>query len=409
MKNKSAVSLLLSANFISGLAQGMSMIAVPMHFAKNGETEWFALAYTAVTLITLFWAPYAGTLTDKYNRKTVFVVLMSVMGILMSAVAALTYFQGALNIWVFAAFGLTFWNYSLHYVCLYAIMQEMTEPAQYKRIASILEVQGQLASALSGAAAALLLDPKMAAMLGLQPLQLYHVFALDAFTYFIGLIFILSMHYESLTVREKESGTVMQRLRTGIGYLKSVPAVFLFGVFSQAVFVAVLLHVFELSPAYVQYHLQPEGDAANSIFAVSEIFYSLGAVFAGLGIQLLFRKSSAVWAIIVLTLITVAEFVFLISFKSVLIFWIMSLFLGITNAGIRVLRVSYLFKVIPNQVAGRANSIFALANTLLRIVFLGIFALPFFHEGGAIIHTFALLNVFMILSVAILYKLKIRE
>ncbi len=402
MKNKTGISILLASNFISGIAQGISMIAVPLHFAKTAQTEWFAFAYTVVTIVTLFWAPYAGTLTDKYNRKTVFLVLMSVMAFLMTTVSVLTYSYGALNLWVFLAFGFTFWNYSLHYVCLYAIMQEMTEPAHYKRIASILEVQGQLASALAGAAAAIVLDPTVASYLGIKTWELYQIFSLDAFTYIIGIILILFLKYESLSNRNPEKGNVLMRLGSGFNFLISVPYIFIFGVFSQAVFVTVLLHVFELSPAYVQNFLNTPDGSESSVFAVSEILYSLGAVFAGISIQLLFRKSKALTAIVILTLITVVEFSLLIGVNSIILFLIVSLLLGITNAGIRVIRVSYLFKVIPNQYAGRANSIFGVSNTILRIIFLTIFTLPFFHEAKGIAYTFLVLNIFLLLSVLML-------
>jgi MFS transporter, DHA3 family, macrolide efflux protein len=409
VKNQRAVSLLLSANFISGLAQGMSMIAVPMHFAKSGETEWFALAYTLITVVTLFWAPYAGVLADKYPRKSVFVVLMSIMGVSMSLIAGLTYGFGPQNIWVFAAFGLTFWNYSLHYVCLYAIMQEMTEPSQYKKIASILEVQGQLASALAGAGAALILDPKIASWIGIEVWQLHHVFTLDAFTYFAGLLMLLFISYEPISERRPEIGSIMQRLSAGWSYLKKEQYVLVFGIFSQAVFVTVLLHVFELSPAYVKNCLMPDSGMESSIFAISELFYSLGAVVAGLAIQMLFRRTSALWAIVILSFITLLEYSLLISFSSVIIFWIMSFLLGITNAGIRVIRVSYLFKIIPNQFAGRANSIFGLSNTLFRIMLLALFSLPFFHEGRGIIYTFVVMNLFLLLCIGILIALAAKK
>ena len=127
LKNRRAISLLLTANFTSGIAQGISMIAVPLYFAKTQQSNWFAAGYMFVTLVTLFWAPYAGALVDKYNRKKIFIVLMAFMGLALTSIA-LTSSIGGINNWVvFGAFALTFWNYSLHYICFYAFMQEITE------------------------------------------------------------------------------------------------------------------------------------------------------------------------------------------------------------------------------------------------------------------------------------------
>ena len=402
MKNRPAITLLLTANFISGIAQGISMIAVPLYFAKTQQSNWFAAGYMLVTLVTLFWAPYAGALVDKYNRKNIFIVLMSFMGLALTALAATSYISGINNWLAFAAFGLTFWNYSLHYICFYAFMQEITEKEHYGKIASILEVQGQLASALAGAGAALLLDPTTATWLGINVWELPHVFMLDASTYFLGLIFILLMRFVPIAERTVESGNVFKRLSVGLSYLKSEPYVFLFGIISQAVFITVLIHVFELSPIYVKNHINPPNGTESSIFAASELLYSLGAVTAGLAIQFIFRRTTFLAAILILSFITLLEYEALMFSNSVWVFWVMSFLLGITNAGIRVIRVSYLFKVVPNQVMGRANSIFGLGNTLIRILLLVIFALPFFHEDNNIIYTFAVMIGFLALCIVLL-------
>lgn len=402
MKNRRAITLLLAANFTSGLAQGMSMIAVPLYFAKTLQSNWFAAAYTVVTIVTLFWAPYAGTLVDKYNRKRIFVSLMSFMSLSLATIAATGYLSGLNNWLIFAAFGLTFWNYSLHYLCFYAFMQEITERQHYSKIASVLEVQGQLASALAGAGAAVLLDPKISTQLGITTWQLQDVFALDASTYALGLLIIGFMKFESLAVRKKEAGSTLKRLSTGLKYLKGEPFIFLFGVVTQAVFITVLLHVFELSPTYVKNHIQPVDGMESGIFATSEVFYSIGAVVAGLVIQRIFRKTTFLVAIIALTFITILEYSSIIISKSVIVFYVMSFMLGVTNAGIRVIRVSYLFKVVPNQVIGRANSIFGVSNTLFRIIFLALFALPFFHEDNHVIYTFMVLIGFLAIAILVL-------
>ena len=69
MKNARAIRLLLFANFISGIAQGISMISIPLYFARNHMSNWFNIAYVMITVVSLFWSLYGGTLIDKYNRK----------------------------------------------------------------------------------------------------------------------------------------------------------------------------------------------------------------------------------------------------------------------------------------------------------------------------------------------------
>ena len=78
MKNKQAIYLLFLANIISGIAQGISMIAIPWYFVKIvSRPDVFANAYLLITFLTLFWGLYAGTLVDRYSRKTLFIIINS--------------------------------------------------------------------------------------------------------------------------------------------------------------------------------------------------------------------------------------------------------------------------------------------------------------------------------------------
>lgn len=399
MKNSSAIRLLLSANFISGIAQGLSMIAIPLYFNQVGMSNWYGVGYVIITCISLFWSTYTGTLVDRYNRKYIFICLNIICGLLLTSIAFTGYWQGYLPPYVvIGVFGMTFLNYNLHYPAFYAFMQEITEPEYYNRTASIIEVQSQLAAALAGGVAAVLLEDRDWGWIQIQKWEIYEIFALDAATYFIALLLILFMKFDPIAIRQKELGSTWQRLKIGIQYLFREKSVFIFGMASYAVFIVVLLFVFYLSPLYVSNHLE----MSDAVFAQAELYYAMGAILAGLCISWVFSKSTYVGAIIILTLITVTEFGLLTFSKSAYIYWIMSFLLGITNAGIRVIRVSYLFKRIPNQVIGRANSIFSVVGILFRILFSGIFALPFFHQNNHVIWTLFILTCFMLSAALVL-------
>ena len=159
MKNKQAIYLLFLANIISGIAQGISMIAIPWYFVKIvSRPDVFANAYLLITFLTLFWGLYAGTLVDRYSRKNLFIIINIVCGILIAGIA----FYGIQisflpDILVLMVFGITIFNYNIHYPNLYAFGQEITEPSNYGKLNSYIEVQGQVTSVLAGAFAAILL------------------------------------------------------------------------------------------------------------------------------------------------------------------------------------------------------------------------------------------------------------
>ncbi|MEL6987946.1 MAG: hypothetical protein AAGK97_08955, partial [Bacteroidota bacterium] len=66
-------------------------------------------------------------------------------------------------------------------------------------------------------------------------------------------------------------------------------------------------------------------------------------------------------------------------------------------------RVNFLFLNIPNQVYGRANSIFAMTNILCRIFFLLIFANAFFQESNNVIYGFMILSSFLFVAAIVLF------
>lgn len=410
MKNLSAIILLFIANSISGVSQGISMIAIPWYFTQSGEARIYAMVYLVVTLVSLFWGPLSGTFVDRYNRKNIFLVLTSISFVLLSVMAVVGYQMGGLPWYLVAAvFAITFFNYNLHYPNLYAFVQEITEPRFYGKVTSYLEIQGQLTSVLAGAGAAILLEGIPDGKLNLiganfqlpfafEAWELHEIFALDAVTYLVGFFFILAMQFTSLKERVVETGSIVQRFQTGWEYLKTNPYIFLFGVASYSIFVVVLVTTFYLAAIYVKNHLQETGD----VFASAEMCYAFGAVFAGMAIQRIFKFTNTIMSIIIMTWLTAGLFIVLAVSKNLAILYGMFLLLGITNAGTRIMRISYLFERVPNQVYGRTGSIFFITNIIFRLIFISLFGLAFFHEGNYIVYAFAILGVFLAISAVVL-------
>lgn len=363
-------------------------------------------------LISLFWIPYSGTMVDRYDRRKIFLFLTTTCGLIIFSIGILGLQLGELP-WqlVAAVFMLTFLNYAVHYPNLYAFVQEIIEPEHYGKITSYLEIQGQLTSILAGAGAALLLEGTAAGttqffgMVWEWPFtiaawNIHEIFLLDASTYFISFLIIWFIRYEPLHTRTRERGSIWEELTTGYRYLRENPYLFLFGVASYSVFVAVLLEAFFLGALYANEHLE----SGANVYATSEIFYASGAVFAGLAIRKIFGKLSPPIGIIIMTFITGFLFLTLALGKSVLLFFMMLLLLGVTNAGIRILRTTYLFFTVPNQVFGRAISIFNLSNILFRIFFLAIFSIPFFQTGLGVKYPFYMLSGFLLIAGVVLVK-----
>ena len=402
--NKKAITLLLIANAISGVAQGMSMIAIPWYFAQKNELSYFLISYLIATLISIFWVPISGSIIDKYDRKKVFLYVTCIVGACIAMISMLGVYWGDLPIILVAAvFIITFLNYNIHYPCLYAFVQEITEKHKYARMTSLIEIIGQFTTIIAGAGATLLLEGTEDGVLNffgipvnigldILPWKIHEIFVLDGITYFLGFLIISAISYTAISERSTEEGSLKERLYTGVNFLKKERPVFWFGLLSYIVFVAVLLEAFYLGVSYVKNHLLESGD----IYANSKMTYSLGAIAIGLIIRHLFKIMNIPQVVILLTLATAAMFLTLSMTASIYVLFTMMLIMGMTNAGIRIARITYLFKNVPNQLFGRVSSVLFLWTIFLRVLLILIFALPFFQLSNNIIFAYRIIGALLI-------------
>ena len=411
MKNKQAMMLLFIANSISGFAQGISMIAVPWYFTNVLKLpSMFGQIFFGVSLVSIFWGLYAGSLVDKHDRKRIFIGTSIGGALLLLSVAAYGFYYGTVPAaLVSVVFAGTFFIYNIHYPCLYAFIQEISQPGDYGRVTSLIEIQGQLTTALAGAFAAILLGGSHQGYINLigkevyigidfRPIHLHEVFLLDGFTYVLAGTMVLFMQYTAIATRHAETEGIITRLKLGYHFLQKHPMLFLFGVLGSNAFVAIIVINFFLKPAYVENYLHRGAD----VFAAYEIYFAFGSLLAGAAIRHIFQRFSAVAAVIIMFVVCAAvHFVFTFN-TSMAVFYIGGFFIGLTNAGSRVMRVTYLFHHTPNQLIGRTGGVFNTINLIFRLMFIAVFSLPFFFESNHVLYAFWAFGFFILISAIIM-------
>ena len=421
MKNQKAIFFLFLANTVSGIAQGISMIAIPWHFTSVlGIPAFFGVLYASITFLSLFWGLLAGSIIDTYNRKRIFMALCATGSIILLSVSISGYMAGGIHYYLAAlVFATTYFVYSIHYPNLYAFAQEITEPHQYGKITSYIEIQGQMTNMLGGGMAALLLaGPDLGSLelfgtdlnwpFTIQKWDLHEIFMLDGITYVLAFVLISMMKYQRIAGKEKEEGSIMVRIQYGLNYLMQHKIIFLFGVSTFAVFVTVLVIGFYIAPIYINNHL---GGGAG-VYAISDGFFAFGAILAGIGIHWVLKKTHSVVAIITMSLLTAGFYFYFIENTNILIFFIGLFFIGMSNAGIRILRMTWLFENIPNNVIGRTGSVFGMTNVLFRLILISLFTAPFFTNENNVIYTFLIMGAFILCSIIpqlLYYKKLIRS
>ncbi len=408
MKNKQAILLLFLANIVSGIAQGISMIAIPWYFVKIvSRPDMFANSYLLITFLTLFWGLYAGTLVDRYSRKRLFIIINIVCGILIGTVAFYGSYHSFLpDFLVVFVFGITIFNYNVHYPNLYAFGQEITEPRNYGKLNSYIEVQGQVTSVLAGALAAILLTGTNNNMLeiggvsfvlpfNIEPWNIYEIFMLDAATYVAVIFLFVFIKYKRIVKEKIHTDSLLERLKGGFKYLRDHPIVFVFDLASYMLFAFTLVEIHVVLPLYVKNFLGMGGN----VFASAEIYYSFGAIFSGLLILRLFKKFNTAFSVITLMLVVACAFFLMFRYNFLWIFFLGNFLLGITNAGVRILRTTYIFNNVPNNLIGRAGSVFNTLNIVVRMLLIGIFTISFFHIEDNIRFGYLLGTIMMVLSI----------
>ncbi len=387
------------------------MLAIPWYFSSRlGRPELFGTIYGITTLLMIFWGLYAGSIIDRFSRKWVFFGV-NVFGMLLLGSIGL---WGILNDGV-GAFGAmlvfmgTILIYNIHYPALYAFGQEITERENYGRFTSWAEIVGQATSIASGAAGALLLAGIEAGEIEIGGLAFYNpftiqawkledIFLADAITYALGLILIASIKYIPLAERRKEAGKAIDRIKTGILFLKKNPLLFLFGNASYAIFVVLLITVQQLLPVYVNQHLK----LGAAWYAFAEFLYSIGAMLAGVGMVWIFRNKNKIYGVLSLMGITTFIYAAWALSENKWLFAFLSIIIGLTNAGTRVLRTTWIFEHVPNQTIGRVSSVFQSINILQRGLFSLLFAMPFFNSNGQIIYAYLICGVFVAFNAIII-------
>ena len=423
MKNKQAITLLFISNIISGFAQGISMMAIPWYFVDIiDKPEIFAFFYLFVTFLTLFWGLYAGTIVDRYSRKKVFIYTNLICG---SVIGLISYY-GFLNdsnpeyllpeYLVLLVFGLTIFNYNIHYPNLYAFGQEITEKRNYGKLNSYIEIQGQVTSMFAGAFAAVLLTGITTSSFTLagfnitfpftiEAWSIQKVFMMDAITYFVGITLFLFIKYTPIDKREVHLGSLLSRLKGGFKYLRSNPNIFAFGTLSYILFAFTLVEVHVLLPSYVEKFMNSSAD----VYASAEVYYSIGAILSGFLVYRIFSKYNEYLSVVLLMFVVSVAFLGMSFSNNLFLFFAANLILGVTNAGVRILRTTYLFSHVPNNLIGRANSVFGSINVVIRMILISIFSIPFFLEDDNIRWGYFVGSVLVLLTVITLLYYYFKE
>ncbi len=408
MENKRAIVLLFASHVISSFAQGITMLSIPWYFASIvDESVLFGKVLAVATFISIFWSLFAGTLIDRYPRKYIFLVASLVGAVVLGGAGLYGQMHGDIPLWLVAfVFVFTFFGFNIHYPNLYAFTQQLAARGDYGRVNSLIEILGQSTNVLSGALGAILLSGTSLDGINLlgfhvflpfeiERWEIWEIFFLDAATYLIAACIIPFITYKIVDGLPIDMEPIASRLKRGWQFLMLNKELLVFGLATYSIFIALLVEVQYLLPIYIDNHLQAGAD----VYASSEVYFALGSLAAGLLIRWLTRNLQPAQTIVLLMIMAGFVFVVVAFTRSVVGFYLFSVLLGFSNAGTRITRVTFLFNHVPNNIIGRANSIFYVYNITSRGILISIFSMGFFSVSNNIIWAFAICGGFILVSV----------
>jgi MFS family permease len=350
---------LLIANTFSSVGTGMTLLSIPwLLVQKSGGETLFGYITLTMTIMMFILTPYTGVMIDRFSRKTI-LFAGEALGFTITTAFAFMGFAGIeYQIWHLAilyASGVLY--YFLFYPTLFALNQELFDRSQYKQLNGILEIQGQLATVLSGGIASILM----------AKVALHWILLLDVCTYLVAIYCLWKIPYHR-QLRSVHHVSFWHKMTEGYRYMRAYPSLFWFLLASFMPFIGVMMTNY-LHPIYISTVLKEDG----SVYGTQSMMYGLGAALAGLVIPF-FIKRIGNEAVIVMNvgIYTIAITMFLV-FQHTLIFYMLVVFMAFGNAGTRVARSSLMMELIPNDKIGRVDSLFRAVGLMIRVLLLSVF------------------------------------
>jgi MFS family permease len=347
--------LILLSNFLLVVGSGITWIAVPwlLIHQPNGEAL-YGISNAVLTLLIFILLPYLGKVIDRSSRKRVIVgyfLFGMATNLLVIAMILIEHHVAAWHLIVAISLGSL--GASVYYPAQYAFNQEVLSRDQYRALSGAIEVQWQAGAMIAGGIAAFLVNR----------VPLTFILLFDLLTFASGLLVISFVPYKKKLV--SNSPPAWEMMLEGFSYLRCRPRLSLVMFSSFLPFLGVMLGGY-LTPIFVKDVLK----AGPEVYGFSEVFYSLGAVIAGLTIPSMSGKLGLVATL----LLTVGGYTIGVAanplFPLIAVLLCSMALQGWGNAGSRVARSTLTLETVPNELMGRVTLFFSALERLLRAIFL---------------------------------------
>lgn len=341
------------SDIVSGFGVGMSTIGANWYLMdQTGSITAVGLMLSLNVIAGFLISAFAGTIIDKWNRKTIIlwahwtraIALLLIMGGFLLTGFKVEY------LYTFAIINGMGWT--LYMSASRSLVQEILPEKDLIHGNSLIEISLQVGMFMAGALSGILYK-----YVGFEIILL-----LNALAFIAGSFFLSRIDHTPLPVENSEESFV-ETFKNGIRYLAERPYLFLLGVVSIIPLVSTMVFNVVL-PGYVSDTVK--GDSV--VFGLSDMFYGIGGLLSGFIAAPLARKFSHNGTILLFFIVAVLNLLAVAFNSLILILYFGSVLIGLTNSSLRILMTTTLMETVSKSYMGRATSVWMAISLLLQTV-----------------------------------------
>lgn len=341
------------SDIISGFGVGMSFIGANwflMDQTNSLQSLGFMLSLNVIAGFLVF--PYVGTITDKFNRKTIIFWAHIIRAIVILGVCSTFLFSGFKIEFLYLLAILNGIGWTVYMSASRSLIQELLSEEDLINGNSLIEISLQVGMFMAAAVSGFLY-----AFFGF-----WLILLINAMAFLISTVFLIRIKYTPISADDKEE-TFYVNFKNGLTYLKERPGIFLLGVAAIVPLVTTMTFNVVL-PGYVNLNL----NGSSVVFGFADMFYGVGGLLAGFIAAPLAKKISKNGATIVFFLLSISTLVAAAVNNYIFVLYLISVLFGLGNSSIRIVMNTTIMENVSKSYMGRAMSVWMAISLLLQTV-----------------------------------------
>lgn len=341
------------ADIVSGFGVGMSTIGANWYLMdQTGSITSVGFMLSLNVIAGFIISAFAGTFIDKWNRKT---IILWAHGIRATALLLLTgaFLWFGFRIELLYAFAiLNGMGWTVYMSASRSLIQEIVPEDDFIHGNSLIEISLQVGMFVAGAVSGILYK-----YVGFE-----WILFLNALAFIAAILFLGRMQHTPIEL-ENKGEPFFQTFKNGFRYLLERPYILLLGIVSIIPLVSTMVYNVVL-PGYV--NISVGGDSV--VFGLSDMFYGIGALLSGFIAASLAKRLSSNKTIVLFFLTSVLILVIVAFNTTLLVLYVGSMLIGLTNSSLRILITTSLMETVSKAYMGRSTSVWMAISLLLQTV-----------------------------------------